>query len=208
MAGKHGPNRGRRECIHKVRTTLRTFEVEIRFDRNEGVFFALLEEEEFKDESIRELEDTLEEKAREMDNVTWETWISYQLVDDGTYKTNNKIKYHQEDKAVVGVNFKCVDLSVKQEGIAQRERDRRPDDDGCLDEINEDSLGQVNYWHSGIKKIRFTPERWRALKQIEAAIIDARKKLGSLLDVDDHADVEVQLDSMTTPLLLAGAQGE
>ena len=117
-------------------------------------------------------------------------------------------KYQDLNEPVVGIQFKCVDIAVKQEGVAPRERDRRVDDGGVIEDVRGDDYGHVFRWDMEQKKVRFTPERWVALKGVQSAIIDARKKLGLLLDADEQSDVEVRLDSMTTPLLMTGPEGD
>jgi hypothetical protein len=177
--------------------------VEIRFDRHEGDFFADLNGQEFKDPSIKELEAILMEEASKADNVTWETWIVYTLVNTD-HHYGGKRKYQDLNEPVVGIKFKCVDLSVSQEGVSPRERNRRVDDDGVVEDMRPNDFGHVAYLDMDEKRVRFTPERWVALKGVQAVIVDARKKLGLLLDADDRSDVEVRLDSMKTPLLMTG----
>ena len=207
MAGRYGSQRGRKECIHEVRTKLRTHNVEIRFDRHEGDFFADLNGQEFKDPSIKELEAILLEEASKADNVTWETWIVYTLV-NVEHHYGGQRKYQDLNEPVVGIKFKCVDISVKQEGVSPRERNRRVDDNGTIEDIGDNDFGHVAYWDISQKKIQFTPERWVALRGVESVILDARKKLGLLLDADEQSDVEGRLDSMTTPLLMTGPEGD
>lgn len=211
MPSKFGPTRGRRECFHEIRTRIRTVKVEIRFDRNFGNFFAQLNGEEFVNPSIKKLEGILREEAEKTDSLQWERWISYELIDSGYQDFNSHEKYQDTDNPVVGITFECVDLSIPQEGVVRRSIDLKVDDKGNVEPLNERWVGDVesyvgNIWStcSGVKLIRFTPDRWVALMQIQAVIIDARRKLGQLLDADDQDDVEVQLDSMTAPLLMTG----
>jgi hypothetical protein len=197
MARKWGPNRGRRECFHEVRTQLRTTKVEIRFDRNTGEFFSQLNGEEFKDASLKELEALLLEEAEKADNIDWERWVEYELHQGGH---TSYVRYQDSSVPIVGIRFDCLDLSIPQKGIARRTRRRRVDDAGNVEPIQEDYLGEI-YTQGRNKLIRFTPGRWVSFKKIESAIVGARKMLGQLLDADDAED---QLDSMTSPLLAAG----
>ncbi len=208
MGKKFGPDRGRRECFHEVRTAMRTYKVEIRFDRNEGNFFAQFTGREFADTSIKKLQERLCDEAGKADSVQWERWIQYELIDHG-YSSYQR--YHQGNEPLVGLKFECVDLSIPEEGVARRHISRRVDDQGNVVPLDERFVGDLDTFLGDIwdkrskdKIIRFTPDRWAALKQIQAVIIDARRKLGQLLDADEPDDVENQLDSMTTPLLMAG----
>jgi hypothetical protein len=205
MAGKYGAQRGRKECVHEVRTKLRTHKVEIRFDRHEGDFFADLNGQEFKDPSIKELEAILRKEASKADNIAWETWIVYTLINT-EHHYGGRRKYQDLSDPVVGIKFKCVDIAVKQEGVSPRERRRRVDEDGIIEDISSNDLGQVAYLDMDQKRIKFTPDRWVALKGVQSVIADARKKLGLLLDADERSDVEDRLDSMTTPLLMTGSK--
>ena len=194
MAKKWGPDRGRKECSHEVRTHLRTYKVEIRFDRWEGDFFAQFNGKEFKDPSIRGLEALLLEKAEDLDHLEWEQWIAYKLLEYSNGYGSSYAKYQDgPGRSFVGIQFDCVDLSVPQKGIARRYRERNVDEDGIVESIDESHLGYI--WDRMDKLVPFSAERWVTLRKVRMAIIDARKKLGELLDHEDQDEVVKLIDT-------------
>ena len=203
MAKKSGPDRGRKECSHEVRTKLRTHKVEIRFDRHSGEFFTQFSGEEFTDPSIRGLEGLLLKKAESLDHIEWKRWIAYSLLEhtDGYV---NSYRYYQDGKqSFVGIEIDCVDLSVPQRGVARRYRYRVVDDDGTVQPIlDKQKMGHI--WDQERKLVEFTPERWSTLRKVQETILDARRKLGELLDGDGSDDVACRIDSMSSTLLAIG----
>ena len=187
---------------------MRTYEVEIRFDRLTGVFFAIFQGTEYKDPSINVLKDQLLEEAGKADSVQWERWIQYELI-TGFYDSYQY--YHQGNEPMVGLRFECVDLSIPATGVARRHISRSVDGEGNVEPLDERFVGDLDTFLGDIwdkkskdKIIRFTPDRWMAMMKIQAVICNARRMLGELLDADDADDIEERLDSMTAPLLMAG----
>ncbi len=166
---------GRHHENFTVLTKLRPIEVEIRFDRKNGTFFAWLAGERLESAALTGLRDALTARGREIEaqSFTFRPYIEFKLVESS-------------QRALLGLEFRTIELSDAAPGEPRLVRPVRKQLDITDPHFPEDQVKTLRYFPAaGTRVVPYSHDRLRVFEEISDTIIRLRDRLREYLNVPD-----------------------
>lgn len=174
--------------------------VELMLDRNDKVFFAVVEHERISAPSIEALRTKVKEALSKLTQVEWSRVIELSVSgqDGGGYGSSDRIENHS---AEINVTFKRFEVGTTTRGINLKRPFLEDEHEHWREDLVSDPLMHTSedYDRKNKQRLPYSDAVWAALQGVKAAVEAAYAKLEPLFDSKDRGQ---KLLAMTGLLLL------
>lgn len=156
-------------------------------NRDDKVFFAVVEHEKIEAPSIYELRTKVKEALSKGAKVTWSRIIELSVSQRtrGGWGTSDHIESHDTE---LSVSFKRFEVGVTARGIHLKRPFPEDEDEHWREDVAENPLmhSSTDYEHESKERMPYSDAVWAALNGVKEAIEAAYAKLEPLFDTKDR----------------------
>lgn len=169
---------------------------DLMLNRDDKVFFAVVEHEKIEAPSINELREKVKKAFSEMAQVQWTRVIELNVSKDKGW--NRQSGHIEEHEVELSVSFQRFEVGKTAAGIYLKRPLREDEHEMWLSDLDANPLlHSTSDWdHKAASRIPYTEATWAALEGVKEAIEAAHAKLEPLFDPKDKGQKLLALTGM------------